>query len=168
MGRKGISLIELMIVICIISILLAIATINFNNWTRRHNIEKEVKELYSDLMFVRQQALVTGMNHRANFATDNSIVFRRYSSEGDIPGTVVRSRNVNFPITISVPTERVIEFNTRGMLVESASGAEEKSICIFTNANPPLDSIYITQTRINVGKIINQGNSCEKANITIK
>lgn len=171
MGRKGISLIELMIVICIISILLAIATINFNNWTRRHNIEKECKELYTDLMFVRQQALVTGMNHRARFETANSVVFRRYSSEGDTVGTEVRRRNVNFPITISTPDETEIEFNTRGMLVETESGATEKSICIFTNANPPLDGIYMTQTRVNVGKIVkqaDQGGTCAKDNITIK
>ena len=164
MGRKGISLIELIIVISIISILLAVATINFNNWTRRYNIEKEVKELYSDLMFIRQQALVTGMNHRANFETANTVVFRRYSSEADPDGSVIRRRTVNYPITISDPAEREIEFNTRGMMV----AVTPKSVCLFTAADPPLDSIYITQTRLNVGKIINQGNSCGKDNITIK
>jgi len=164
MGRKGISLIELIVVIGIISILLAIVTINFNNWTRRYNIEKEVKELYSDLMFIRQQALVTGMNHRANFETANTVVFRRYSSEADPDGRVVRSRTVNYPITISDPVEREIEFNTRGMM----DAIIPKSICVFTTADPPLDSIYITQTRVNVGKIINQGNECGKDNITLK
>lgn len=164
MGRKGISLIELIVVIGIISILLAIVTINFNNWTRRYNIEKEVKELYSDLMFIRQQALVTGMNHRANFETANSVVFRRYSSEADTDGTVVRRRNTNYPIQIKGAAGNVIEYNTRGMTVDIIA----KSICMFTTADPPLDSIYITQTRINVGKIINQGNECGKDNITLK
>jgi type IV fimbrial biogenesis protein FimT len=166
MDRKGFSLVELLVIVCIISILLGIATINFNHWVRRYNIEKEVKEIYAELMLARQQSFVTGMNHRVEFESANSIVFRRYSSEWDLDhgsGVVVRQRILPYSITISDPNDKTIEFNPRGMMNDIIP----KSVCIYSGVTPPIDSIYITQTRINVGKIKNQGNSCEKANISI-
>ncbi len=164
MGRDGFSLIELLAVMGIMAILLGLATLNFNNWLRRSNIEKEVKELYSDMMFVRQQALVTGLTHEIQFASASRVVFRRYSSEHDAVGTVVRTRDLPYAIEISAPSETELTFNSRGMLVETTP----KSVCVFSKCEPPLDSIYITQSRINMGKIINQGAPCAQANITLK
>lgn len=165
MGRKGFSLIELIVTMGIISILLGIATISFNQWIRRYNIEKEVKEVYADLMYVRQQALVTGMNHEVEFSSANRIVFRRYSSEGDAVGTEIRRRDLPYPITISDPGSKEIGFNSRGMMTEIIP----KSVCVFSEYDATLDSVYITQSRINVGKIKNQGSlNCAKDNITLK
>ncbi|MEI8356199.1 MAG: prepilin-type N-terminal cleavage/methylation domain-containing protein, partial [Deltaproteobacteria bacterium] len=84
MNRSGFSLVELLVIIGITSILLGIATLNFTHWVTRCNIEKEVKELYAELMSARQQSFVTGMNHRVEFESANSIVFRLYSSEWDL------------------------------------------------------------------------------------
>jgi prepilin-type N-terminal cleavage/methylation domain-containing protein len=164
MGRKGFSLIELLVTIGIISFLLAIATINFNQWIRRTNVEKEVKEIYADLMYVRQQALVTGMRHEVEFNSTTRLVFRSYSSEKDAVGTVIRDRTLPYPIRISDSSDTKIDFNSRGMMIEIIP----KSVCVYSEYNPPLDSIYITKSRINLGKIKNQGSSCEKANITLK
>jgi prepilin-type N-terminal cleavage/methylation domain-containing protein len=164
MDRKGFSLIELLVIIGIISVLLGMATISFNQWIRRYNIEKEVKELYSDMMSMRQQALVTGMNHEVEFDSASRVVFRRYSSEADAVGTVVRTRDLPYPITISDDTDREFVFNSRGMVTEDI----EKCVCVFSEFQPPLDSILITPSRISVGKIKNQGSSCAKDNITLK
>lgn len=164
MGRKGFSLIELIVIMAIAGVLISMATISFNQWIRRYNIEKEVKELYADMMSMRQQALVTGMNHGVDFDSDRRVIFRRYSSETDTAGTVVRTRELAYPIEISDESDREFKFNSRGMVTEDI----EKSVCVYSEFQPPLDSILITPSRISVGKIKNQGSSCEKDNITLK
>lgn len=164
MGRDGFSLIELLAVMGIMAVLLTMATLNFNNWIRRSNIEKEVKELYSDMMYVRQQALVTGMQHDVRFVSATRAVFRSYSSEGDAVGTVVRSRDLPYAVRASEAIPMVLNFNSRGMMQETAS----KALCVFSTYDPPLDSILISQSRINMGKLINQGGACAQANIDLK
>lgn len=166
MLQKGFSLIELIVTIGIISILLSLATLNFNRWTQKQNIEKEVKQMYADMMSMRQQALVTGMNHDVQFPNSKSISFRRYSSEGDVTGLQVNHASLPYPVIIS--NTNPIEFNHRGLMIDPL----DKVVCVFSDADPSVDSIVITQSRISMGKIKNQGSkdagACKKSNIEFK
>lgn len=165
MNRRGFTLIELLVVIAIISVLLTLATLAFNQWVRKSQIEREVKELYADLMSIRHQAVVTGMTHRIQFVSPKSIILLRYSSEGDATGTQIQQKSLPYTISQSSPTFNNIDFNSRGMMEDPA----QKSICIFSDAGSVPDSIVIQQSRISLGKIINQGSAtCDISNITLQ
>jgi len=168
MNRRGFTLVEVIVVIVIIGILSTLATIAFSNWQRKANIEKEVKELYADLMTIRQQALVTGMRHRIIFVSGgNSFTIRRYSSDEDAVGTQIQQKSLTYPLAKSdwaSPLSNVIDFNSRGIMDDPA----QKSICIFSDAAPVPDSIVILQSRISLGRIINQGGGCAISNITLQ
>jgi prepilin-type N-terminal cleavage/methylation domain-containing protein len=165
MNRRGFTLIELLVVIAIIAILLTLGTLAFNQWVRKSQIEREVKGLYSDLMYIRQQAVVTGMTHRIHFVSAKSIILLRYSSEGDATGRQIEQKSLPFTISKSSPTFDDIDFNSRGMMEDP----EQKSICIFSDAGPVPDSIVIQQSRISLGRIINQGSAtCDISNITLQ
>jgi prepilin-type N-terminal cleavage/methylation domain-containing protein len=167
MNRKGFSLIELVVVIGIISILLALATLNFSQWQRKTNVEKETKELYADLMFIRQQAIVTGMIHQFHYVSANSVTFLRYSSENDALGTRIRQRNLPYAISKSSwsdPSGNDIDFTSRGMMDD----VDGKALCISSDADPAYDSIVIQQSRISLGKNTEQGSSCDPSKITIQ
>jgi type IV fimbrial biogenesis protein FimT len=172
MRQKGFSLIELVVAIGIISILLTVATLNFNQWTKRQNIEKQVKQMYADMMSMRQQAMVTGMTHDVQFPNTKTIVFRRYSSEQDLAdwksGSGIPVIRSNLPYQVlakNVSDTNPIQFNRRGLMIDPF----EKIICVFSDADPSVDSLVITQSRISMGKIINQGSkdaaACKKTNI---
>ncbi len=167
MNRKGFSLVEIIIVFAVIATLLALSTINFNQWQRRQRISRQAREIYSDLMYIRQQAMVTGMTYRVQFASGSSIIFRSYSSEAD-PGREVLRKNLPYEIKKSnwiSPSATEIEFNPRGIMVDTVP----KSLCIYSDADPAVDSVVITQSRVNTGKIINQENkTCGRPNISIK
>jgi type IV fimbrial biogenesis protein FimT len=164
MNRRGFSLIELMVVIGIISILLALATISFSRWTARQSVDRQVKEMYADLMSIRQQAMVTGKNHDAVFTTSKNMAFHRYSSEGDILGTLVMRKGVSNAVVVS-STDPVL-FNHRGVTVG------DTMMCIFTDVSPSLDALVITSSKVNMGRIINQGSkdvsACTKNNIELQ
>lgn len=166
MSRKGFSLVELIVTIGIISILLGLATMSFNQWTQKQNIEKEVKQMYADIMYVRQQAMVTGMTHDVQFPNSRNVTFRRYSSEGDITGIQLRHTGLPYPVLVS--NTNPIVFSQRGLMVDPL----DKILCVFSNADPSIDSLVITQSRISMGKIINQGSkdaaACKKSNIDFK
>jgi type II secretory pathway pseudopilin PulG len=156
-----------MIVIGIISIILVISAINFKDWQRKSNIEKEVQELCVDLLYIQQQAMVTGMTHRINFVNANNVAFLRYSSEGDATGKQIMQKSYWYAISKSnwtTPSSNDIYFNPRGIMDDPTT----KSICVFSNSNPASDSIVILQSKINLGKIRNQGSACDASNIDIK
>jgi prepilin-type N-terminal cleavage/methylation domain-containing protein len=166
MLQKGFSLIELVVALGIISVLITFATLSFNQWTHKQNIEKEVKQMYADMMTMRQQAMVTGMTHDVQFPNTKNISFRRYSSEGDVLGLQVGKAALPYPVLVS--NTNPIEFNQRGLMADPI----DKVICVFSDVEPSVDSLVITQSRISMGKIKNQGSkdaaACKKSNIEFK
>ena len=168
MNRRGFTIVELVLVIAIIAILLSLGTIYFSKWQRKASIEREVKEFYSDLMYTRQQAMVTGMRHRIQFVSAKSITLLRYSSEGDATGKQIKQKNLPYSMSRSNwadPSNDVIDFNSRGMMTDPV----QKAICVYSDAGPVPDSIVILQSRISLGRIIDQGvTNCVISNITLQ
>ncbi len=166
MNRRGITLIELLAVIAVMSILLAMATINFRNWSARQRVERQVREMYADIMSIRQQAMVTGNNHDFRFTGGLNMAFRRYTSDESRGGgtPALFQKNLQFPVVASPANP--VEFNHRGLTVGSTL------ICVFTNENPSRDALVITPARISMGKIRVQGSqdatACTKNNIDLK
>ena len=80
MKNAGFSLIELVIVIGLIGIILAIATVNFNSWTKKAQVESQTRTLFANL----NQARVDAMQHkqpRSIMLQTNMYVYRQYTSE---------------------------------------------------------------------------------------
>ena len=176
MNRSGFTLLEIIIVLALAGILLSIATLNFNSWMKRSELDKQAKELYADIMNARQIALTTKINYGIVLgasATENpvsSYSFKRYSSEGG-PQKVLYVKQVTYSVTKSNwvnPAKNEILFDERGIMVDPI----DKTLCIFSTLNPALDALVITQSRVGLGKIINQGarnaTLCKKANIELK
>jgi len=60
-----------------------------------------------------------------------------------------------------------VVFDRRGIIEPTASplGA---TLCVFTQNDPDSDCIIIAPTRMNIGKILNQGGVCDAANCQAK
>lgn len=56
-GKTGFTLIEMIIVVCLISILLAITLPSFHKAISKHKFERATQEFLSDIRFLQQQAL---------------------------------------------------------------------------------------------------------------
>lgn len=67
--KKGITLVELLIVLTIIGILATVLGFEYKSWLTRYNVEKMVNEIYSDLMDARARAMQTKQRYFVDFPT---------------------------------------------------------------------------------------------------
>jgi len=185
MKNRGVTLTELIVVISVIGILAVALGFSYQGWMGAYKVEKTTKELYSDLMNARAMAVQRNRNYFVDFPTATSYrvsadtaAVNNFTLDGD--GLWDADGNgVLDPVNTVLPTfpKRVeytltangagipgttFTFDKRGLI------SPLRTICIFTANNPDYDCIIISQTRINMGNIINQGNACDANNCNAK
>jgi type IV fimbrial biogenesis protein FimT len=158
-NADGLSLVEMLIVIAIAGILIAIATIQFGQWNRKYNIEREIKELYSDLMNARSLAMNRNRFHFVSLAA-NQYTIRDDSNDNGVnesaDALVLQKNTINSIVWNGTGSN--INFDKKGF------ARNERTICIFSNVSPGYDCIVVSETRINMGRIQNQGGACATDN----
>jgi len=153
LGNRGFSLIELIIVIAVIAIGSSIATMNFNQWMKKSNIEQETRELYSDLNEARLQSIYTKRRHSIVLKTTNNYVLKQYSSlnEATTAGTELQSKTTKNQMTKengdAFDADTLVLFNTRGFT------SNVNTIRINPMNVAAFDCVIISEARTNLGKM---------------
>lgn len=167
MNRHAFSLVELIVVIALISVLLALATLNFGAWQRKSMVERYTKELYSDVQDARMRAAFTKIRQSVEFG-GQQVIFRKYSSEGDVAGKIDTTKSLPLSFTRNTdwtnPTSNRIDFDARGIMIDPII----KIVCISTNEDAAYDALIITPALTSVGKVTNRGSACARTNVTQK
>jgi prepilin-type N-terminal cleavage/methylation domain-containing protein len=183
MKKEGFSLIELLVVIIILGIVASLGTVSFTGWVRKHDLESQVKEMYTDLMNARITAMHQNRNHFISLVDSDGDGFANKitaSEDTDGNGTgdsplCIWNRNRGDPVDASCPNDKSLSYknlkfqakwNTPATLTFNTRGLTNTlgTICVFSNHNPSYDCIVISETRIIMGKIKNQSGGCSSAN----
>ncbi|MBI5408373.1 MAG: type II secretion system protein [Nitrospirae bacterium] len=176
MNNKGMTLIELVIVITIIGILAGALAFSFQSWMSGYNTESQIKQLHGDLMDARTRTKNRNRMHFVDLTAAQYTVYEDTDPAPDGDGTpnpandtlvFQKSLNASYPITWSDPSDTRIEFDTKGL------SNDDKTICNNTafDAEADYDCIVITATRIKMGRLttpISSGGACDAANCVEK
>jgi len=181
-NTRGITLIEIVVVVSIIAILVLALAFSFQGWMGKYRVESGIKQIYVDLMNTRARAMTRNRFHFTDFPTATSyrLIEDTNGNSASNPGAgdnTLSTKTVDYAVTWAGGT---IQFDNRGIVLPSATplGA---TICIFTDYDgdgsnlsdfdPDSDCIVISQTRINTGKLTAQntaGGACDDANCVVR
>lgn len=164
MSQRGFTLIELIVVLVVMGILLSIAALNFSDWMRKAQIEKQTRELFTDLNFARSESIFRKRRHSIVFdASANGYAFRRYSSENEGRATgggiLLFSKGTSYSFSRadgSSVANDIFQFDIRGF---APTPNDTGTIRINPmGSGAAFDCIVIATSRINIGKM--EGSSC--------
>ncbi len=160
-NSTGLTLVELLIVIGIIVVLLSLTTIAFDTYQVNYNVEKEIKDLYSDLNGARIRAMNENRQYIVEFTSPKSYVtaidsdFDGFFTQG-VDSRVDKYSKDNLKYNLiwnfSDGTNR-LTIDNRGLV--SING----NIRVDRDNSAEYDCIVILITRLNMGKW--DGASCE-------
>ena len=158
MNSRGFSLVELVVVIAIAAALTAIATLNFNEYSRKAAMEGQMRMICSDMLELRQKALYEKVPRAVKITATH---FFMYPGASTTAPPIV-DRELKYPVVLSGGgTEQVLVFDSFGV-----SDVESFAACIDPNNNPAyVDSVVASHTTIRTGK---QGASCVESAITLR
>lgn len=155
---KGITLLEMMVVVSISGILMGITGFTVQNLRSRYDVEGQIRQLHVDLMNARVRAL---QENKAIFVTVTSGGYQITEDTNETGGTAPDDGD-----TPLWPAAKQFQFHSRwnGTVIMDAKGIVSKSTGpLLTNAalairfetddiDPEYDCISVTPTRIRAGK----------------
>ena len=181
--NKGITLIELIIVIAIIGVLVVAFGFSFQGWVDSYETEREIKEMHVDLMNARARAMQRNRTHFVGLTATQYTIQEDINPWPDGDGLLTANDNIRpsgynepipliqkdlntqYPITWSDLSDVQIVFTKRGL------SNDTKTICSNTDIDADYNCIEISASRINLGKLttkIPDGGACGAANCVSK
>jgi prepilin-type N-terminal cleavage/methylation domain-containing protein len=162
--RRGFSLMELLVAMTIMGVLLALATLSFQGMTRRYSEEKQVKQLYNDLLNTRIRAMQQGRDHFVSLVSNT--MYRIYEDTFTAPegngvldianDALLGTQNVlpAHTLVTSIPTTTPVQFNSKGLVPATQTGW----IRINPSIGAEYDCVLIDQIKTRMGNM--NGANC--------
>lgn len=158
----GFTLVELLIVIILIAVLTGAATLQFRSWVEIRNIEKQTREIQSDFLNQRLNAIYLKERRQA-VINANQIQFNKYTSVEATP-TAVLTRKDRYAIgrrTTALTLPITITYNQQGQVETTSTTPYKETLVILPQGsttprvNTGDNCIIVSDTLTKVGRMEN-------------
>ncbi len=161
--EDGFSMIELIVTVSIIVILVAIVTIQVPGMITRYNVERQIKEMYSDFMTAREKAMTRNRIHFVTFpAARQYSIYEDTNPSPDGDGTLqvnndarILQKTTRYDIVATLADNSAplkTTFNQNGIITNLGN------IRLSSTVKADYDCILLAPTRISLGKY--DGTNC--------
>ncbi len=158
MKERGLTLVELTIVISIVGILVVAMGFTYQGWQGRYKVESAVKTLYADLMDARTRATGMRATYLVDFPTATSY---RIANDTDGNGAIEAVEVLpTFPknIAYTINGGVLITFDDKGLIYSptgliNASAPVTLSLIHDSTVNPDYDCVNLYPTKIVMGQL---------------
>ena len=156
MDSKGISFVELIVVISIIGILAGALGHSYQDWAQRYAVEAATRLIYSDLQKARISAVDKNCTH---FAVLNDFSYE-ISEDSNGSGTIDSGDSV-WPAFPKQSEYRIVKNGSGNKIYFHQDGqlAPSRTIRLESDCDPDRNCIKISSTRIVMGKYL--GGACQ-------
>jgi prepilin-type N-terminal cleavage/methylation domain-containing protein len=158
MGQRGVTLVEILVVIGIIAILLVTA-LSFIGWTTRYSVESSVRRVYSQALNARVRAMQRNRTHWMVVSATAVTVYEDTSPAPDGDGVLtigddatVSADTITSQLSLAWSGGDEIAIDARGLI----SGID--LVRVISDAQADLDCIATTRTKLSLGQW--DGASC--------
>ncbi len=160
MKEQGISYIELVVVMSVVGILIVALGFDYHDWGKKFEAEKIIKELYTDMMHARMNAVTRGRDHYVVLGASAYSVVEDTNDSGDYDeGDAALA---SFPKPVSYPMDwnnkyavSKITFNKRGII----SGL--RTIWVPSAADADYSCVKVSMSRVIMGKYREADKECQ-------
>ncbi len=153
-GQEGFTLFEVLIVMVIMGILMGIGALSFRGMQQRYTVERQVKQMYTDLMNARLRAVQRDRMQFVAFPTSTGYSVYEEPDGGNgvfssATDSLVSTNALQTSYSIvSVPAITLMTFSTKGLLDPTQAG----TILITPTAGGEYDCISIDQIKTGMGQ----------------
>jgi prepilin-type N-terminal cleavage/methylation domain-containing protein len=166
MNNRGVTFIELLVVVSIVGILIVALAFQFQGWQGKYKAESQMKELYVDLMNARARAMQHNRIHFVSLTATSYSVYEDTNPAPDGNGTLevaadtlIVRKDLDPTYAIAWTTGNPLQFTRDGLLAVAGLGRINVNMAL---TDVDYDCIDLAeQTRINLGNMDGAGVNCE-------
>ncbi len=154
-GDNGFTLTETMIAVCVITILVGLAGLEYSVWMQRYNVEREAREMYADFMNARARAMQRNRLHFVYFADGQYSIYEDTKPVPDGDGELDTASNGDAMVLQKRP-HNIVRANiggaTKFYFKTSGLSSLNGSVRLISDVTAEYDCVVIYWSRLHLGR----------------